>query len=74
MVAQMQEYGLCHFMGLLSDHLGFICQLMIDNREKRSKIVMVMVKQDPVELEAVMRKFFFVLIGNMEFKSALVFR
>ena len=37
-----------------------------------SKIVME--KQDPVELEAVMRKFFFVLIGNMEFKSALVFR
>ena len=61
-------------MGLLSDHLGFIGQLMIDNREKRSKIVMVMVKQDPVELEAVMRKFFFVLIGNMEFKSAMVFR
>ena len=36
-----------------------------------SKIVME--KQDPVELEAVMRKFFLVLIGNMEFKSALVF-
>ena len=33
-----------------------------------------MEKQDPVELEAVMRKFFFVLIGNMEFKSALVYR
>ena len=33
-----------------------------------------MEKQDPVELEAVMRKFFFVLIGNMEFISALVFR
>ena len=33
-----------------------------------------MVKQDPVELEAVMRKFFSVLIGNVEFESALVFR
>ena len=42
-------------MASLSDYWGLICQLMIDNRERNKKIVMV--KQDPVELEAVMRKF-----------------
>ena len=36
-VAQVQEYGLCHFMGLLSDHLGFSCQLMIGNRERNKQ-------------------------------------
>ena len=36
-VAQVQEYGLCHFMGLLSDHFGFSCQLMIGDRERNKQ-------------------------------------
>ena len=33
----MHEYGLCHFMRSLSDNLGFICQLMIDNIERNKQ-------------------------------------
>jgi hypothetical protein len=38
-------------MAFLSDYWGLICQLMIDNRERNKQIVLV--KQDPVDLEIV---------------------
>ena len=51
----VQKCGLCHYMNSLSDNWGFICQLMVDNGERLSKIVIV--KQDPVDLEAMLKKF-----------------
>ena len=60
------------YANVLSDHLGFICQLMIDNRERNKKNCNGKARSG--RIRSCDEEFFFVLIGNMEFKSALVFR